>query len=60
MRVLPEHLAASDRVADGDGLRAHLISRELCNDFFFFFAKYMYVYISFYNAPANMRRTKDS
>ena len=36
MRVLPEHLAASDRVADGDGLLAHLISRELCNDFFSF------------------------
>lgn len=34
MRVLPEHFAALDRVAAGDGLRAHLISRELEMGFF--------------------------
>jgi hypothetical protein len=28
MRVLPEHFAAPDCVTAGDGLQAHLISKE--------------------------------
>jgi hypothetical protein len=45
MRVLPEHFAASDRVADGDGLRAHLISRKIWNEYVFAFLLNICMYI---------------